>query len=40
MMRVELGKFNKRFGIAKMTGKAYIGEALCCEAELTLAMGK
>ena len=40
MMRVELGKFNKRFGIAKMHAKAYIGESICCEAELTLAMGK
>ena len=35
MMRVELTKFNKRFGIAKMAAKAYIGKDLCCEAELT-----
>ena len=40
MMRVDMGKFNKRFGIAKLSGKAYIGDQLCCEAELTLAMGK
>ncbi|EIE22913.1 beta-hydroxyacyl-dehydratase FabZ [Coccomyxa subellipsoidea C-169] len=40
MMRVELTKFNPRFGIAKMSAKAYIGKALCCEAELTLVMGK
>ena len=40
MMRVELTKFNPRFGIAKMSAKAYIGTSLCCEAELTLVMGK
>ncbi|BDA50344.1 3-hydroxyacyl-[acyl-carrier-protein] dehydratase FabZ [Coccomyxa sp. Obi] len=40
MMRVELTKFNPRFGIAKMSAKAYIGKDLCCEAELTLVMGK
>ena len=40
MMRVELTKFNKRFGIAKMAAKAYIGKDLCCEAELTLVMGR
>ena len=40
MMRVELTKFNKRFGIAKMAAKAYIGKDMCCEAELTLVMGR
>jgi 3-hydroxyacyl-[acyl-carrier-protein] dehydratase len=40
MMRVEVTKFNKRYGIVKMSGKAYVGEDLVCEAELTLAMGK
>jgi len=40
MMRVDLTKFNKRFGIAKMDAKAYVGTSLVCEAELTLVMGK
>ena len=40
MMKVILLKFNKRYGIAKMDAKAYIGASLCCEAELTLVMGK
>jgi 3-hydroxyacyl-[acyl-carrier-protein] dehydratase len=40
MMRVELTKFNKRFGIAKMAAKAYVGKDMCCEAELTLVMGR
>jgi hypothetical protein len=39
-MKVELTKFNKRFGIAKMAAKAYVGSDLCCEAELTLVMGR
>jgi 3-hydroxyacyl-[acyl-carrier-protein] dehydratase len=38
-MRVEVTKYNKRFGIVKMTGKAYVGSDLVCEADLTLAMG-
>lgn len=40
MMRVDVTKFNKRFGICKMDAKAYVGEDLVCEAELTLVMGK
>lgn len=40
MLRVDLTKFNKRFGIAKMDGKAYVGTDLVCECELTLVMGK
>lgn len=40
MMRVEVTKFNKRFGIVKMDAKGYVGEDLAVEAELTLAMGK
>mmetsp|Transcript_26920 Transcript_26920/g.63900 ORF Transcript_26920/g.63900 Transcript_26920/m.63900 type:complete len:212 (-) Transcript_26920:1494-2129(-) len=39
MMRVELTKFNKRFGVAKMSAKGYVGEALAVEAQLTLVMG-
>ena len=38
MMRVELTKFNKRFGVAKMTAKGYVGKALAVEADLTLIM--
>jgi hypothetical protein len=40
MMRVDLTKFNKRFGIAKVSAKAYVGKDLCCEAELTLVLAK
>ena len=40
MMRVDVTKFNKRFGICKMAAKAYVGEDLVCDAELTLVMGK
>eukprot|EP00879_Flechtneria_rotunda_P001688 GHRR01001848.1.p1 GENE.GHRR01001848.1~~GHRR01001848.1.p1 ORF type:complete len:207 (+),score=71.89 GHRR01001848.1:89-709(+) len=40
MMRVEVTKYNKRFGIVKMSAKGYVGEELAVEAELTLAMGK
>ncbi|KAI8109624.1 hypothetical protein M9434_000906 [Picochlorum sp. BPE23] len=40
MMRVDVTKFNKRFGICKMDAKAYVGEDLVCDAELTLVMGK
>ena len=36
MMRVEVKKFNKRFGICKVDAKAYVGEDLVCDAELTL----
>jgi len=39
VMRVDLTKMNKRFGIAKMKGQCFVGEELACEAELTLALG-
>ena len=40
MMKTKLLKFNPRFGMAKIEARAYIGASLCCEAELTLVMGK
>ncbi|KAL4447994.1 hypothetical protein ABPG75_005213 [Micractinium tetrahymenae] len=40
MMRCDVTKFNKKFGICKMSAKAYVGEDIVCEAELTLVMGK
>lgn len=40
MMRVEITKYNKRFGVVKADAKGYVGEELVVEAELTLAMGK
>ena len=40
MMRSEITKFNKRFGVVKAMGRGYVGEELVVEAELTLAMGK
>eukprot|EP00955_Chlamydomonas_euryale_P071697 361174-Chlamydomonas_euryale.AAC.4 len=39
MMKVEVTKFNKRYGIVKMQGKGYVGQDLVVEAEMTLAMG-
>merc|ERR1711937_761575 len=39
MLKVALKKMNKRFGVAKMEAKAFVGEDLVCEAELTLYMG-
>lgn len=40
MMRCDVTKYNKRFGIVKVDAKGYVGEELVVEAELTLAMGK
>ena len=40
MMRTEVTKFNKRFGIVKVDAKGYVGTDLVVEAELTLAMAK
>jgi 3-hydroxyacyl-[acyl-carrier-protein] dehydratase len=40
MMKVEVTKYNKRFGIVKMNAKGYVGTELAVEADLTLAMGK
>ncbi len=40
MMRAEITKYNKRFGVVKALGKGYVGDELVVEAELTLAMGK
>ena len=33
VMRMTLVKFQKRFGLAKMEGKAYVGGSLVCEGE-------
>lgn len=38
VLHVELTKFNKRFGIAKMKGTCYVGDSVSAEAELTLVM--
>lgn len=40
MMRVDVVKFNKRHGICKVDAKAYVGEDLVCQGELTLVMLK
>ncbi|KAF5833060.1 HotDog domain-containing protein [Dunaliella salina] len=40
MMRAEITKYNKRFGVVKALGKGYVGDELVVEAELTIAMGK
>ncbi|GAX79748.1 hypothetical protein CEUSTIGMA_g7189.t1 [Chlamydomonas eustigma] len=40
MMKTEVTKYNKRYGIVKMDAKGYVGSDLVVEAELTLAMAK
>ena len=37
-MKVTLTKMQKRFGIAKMKGEAYVDGKLACEAELMLVL--
>ncbi|KAK4401892.1 3-hydroxyacyl-[acyl-carrier-protein] dehydratase FabZ [Sesamum angolense] len=39
VMRMNLIKLQKRFGIAKMEGKAYVGGEVVCEGEFLMAMG-
>ncbi|KAK9666860.1 hypothetical protein RND81_14G216900 [Saponaria officinalis] len=39
VMRMTLTKLQKRFGIAKMEGKAYVGGDLVCEGEFMMATG-
>ncbi|RCV17556.1 hypothetical protein SETIT_3G229100v2 [Setaria italica] len=39
VMRMTLIKLQKRFGIAKMEGKAYVGADLVCEGEFLMATG-
>lgn len=37
--RMTLVKLQKRFGIAKMEGKAYVGDDLVCKGEFLVATG-
>ncbi|XP_027916753.1 uncharacterized protein LOC114176047 isoform X2 [Vigna unguiculata] len=39
VMRMILSKLQKRFGIAKMEGKAYVGGEVVCEGEFLMATG-
>ncbi|KAF9685038.1 hypothetical protein SADUNF_Sadunf03G0012700 [Salix dunnii] len=39
VMRMTLIKLQKRFGIAKMEGKAYVGGEVVCEGEFLMATG-
>lgn len=39
VMRMTLVKLQKRFGIAKMEGKAYVGHDVVCEGEFLMATG-
>lgn len=39
VMRMNLVKVQKRFGIAKLEGKAYVGAEVVCEGEFLMAMG-
>jgi 3-hydroxyacyl-[acyl-carrier-protein] dehydratase len=40
LLRVTLTKLQKKFGIAKLEGKAYVDGQLVCEADLMLMIGK
>ncbi|KAL8155992.1 hypothetical protein AgCh_001159 [Apium graveolens] len=39
VINMTLIKLQKRFGIAKMEGKAYLGGEVVCEGEFLMAMG-
>ncbi|BAT73985.1 hypothetical protein VIGAN_01156300 [Vigna angularis var. angularis] len=39
VMRMTLTKLQKRFGIAKMEGKAYVGGEVVCKGEFFMATG-
>lgn len=39
VMKMTLTKIQKAFGIAKMSGKAYVGKDVVCEGEFLLALG-
>lgn len=39
VMRMNLVKLQKRFGIARMEGKAYVGGEVVCEGEFMMAIG-
>lgn len=39
VMRMTLVKLQKRFGIAKMEGKAYVGGEVVCEGDFLMATG-
>ncbi|KAF3441030.1 hypothetical protein FNV43_RR19316 [Rhamnella rubrinervis] len=39
VMRMTLVKLQKRFGVAKMEGKAYVGGEVVCEGEFLMATG-
>lgn len=39
VMRMTLTKFQKRFGLAKMDGKAYVGGEVVCEGEFLMVSG-
>eukprot|EP01026_Neomeris_dumetosa_P018155 TRINITY_DN17107_c0_g1_i4.p1 TRINITY_DN17107_c0_g1~~TRINITY_DN17107_c0_g1_i4.p1 ORF type:complete len:234 (+),score=19.50 TRINITY_DN17107_c0_g1_i4:82-702(+) len=36
MLRVDVKKYHKKFGVCKLAAKAYVGEDVVCEADLTL----
>ncbi|KAK3031502.1 LOW QUALITY PROTEIN: hypothetical protein RJ639_036016 [Escallonia herrerae] len=40
LTRMTLTKLQKRFGIAKMEGRAYVGGEVVCEGEFIMAMGR
>uniref|UniRef100_A0A7I4CNP4 3-hydroxyacyl-[acyl-carrier-protein] dehydratase n=1 Tax=Physcomitrium patens TaxID=3218 RepID=A0A7I4CNP4_PHYPA len=40
LMKMKLTKLNKRFGVAKMEGQAFVGGELVCEGEFMMALGK
>lgn len=40
MMRVNITKFNKKFGVLKAHGEAFTDDEIACEADLTIVFSK
>lgn len=40
VMKVDITKLNKRFGVVKAHGEAYVNEEIVCDADLTLVVAK
>eukprot|EP01025_Chloroclados_australasicus_P049894 TRINITY_DN5702_c0_g1_i10.p1 TRINITY_DN5702_c0_g1~~TRINITY_DN5702_c0_g1_i10.p1 ORF type:complete len:206 (+),score=19.65 TRINITY_DN5702_c0_g1_i10:49-666(+) len=38
MLRVDVTKYSKKFGICKVAAKAYVGDTVVCDANLTLVL--
>lgn len=40
MMKVNITKFNKRFGICKAHGESFVGTEMACDCDITLVIAK